>query len=870
MLHPPDMADRFKQIFRDHVERGVVDSEDTIIQRADGTRVSASVSANVTVINGKNYIQGVFRDMSGRKQAEQALKDSEERFAKAFNASGNAICITSSGDNKFIEINDAYMDFTGYTREEVIGHTAIELKLWVIDDEFKKLQQALAKEGKFHNMEFHSRCKSGEIRTGLGSAEVININGKPCRIVVITDITERKRMEEALKDSEEKFSKAFDFSANAICITSLKDNVFVEVNESYTRFTGYTRDETIGHSAAELNLWIKPDELKQWMETIQRDGRVFNQEFSSRMKSGEIRIGLASAEVITIGGEPCRIVVITDITERKKAEETLRFSDSAFKSIHEGVIALDPNDKITYWNNISEELFGVKASEALGKNFNSVLQPVELYRGHGNEMRKKLEEQGFNRTELLYNTPHAKVWVDMTVRTMEKDGKQYGRVMTASDISERKRMEQELAAYRTHLEDLVEKRTSELSAVNQKLEDELEERKRIALELVKAKDDAEGANRTKSDFLARMSHEIRTPIHGVIGTLNLLMDTNHLKEEQRQYASMAHASADSLLSIINDILDFSKIEAGQLVLEDMEFDLQSTVEEAFQPMALAAHKKGLELVYNISPDVPLTLVGDANRLRQTLINLLGNGVKFTEHGEVCASINLETAVNDRVELHFIVRDTGIGIPHDKQKDLFNPFVQGNGSKYGGTGLGLAICRQLVKMMDGRIWVESEPGAGSSFHFIVRFKKSSRILPPAVPPALEGFKGTPVLVVDDNASARFMLTSVLNSWGLNAAGAEDEASALAQLANLKSGSDSWPVIFIDLDMPGASGLVVARKMGDSPALKKHIVILLNCDSISDDFSRCQEEGISAHLIKPVKKRELLGYTDRCPRCHPHRA
>ena len=177
--------------------------------------------------------------MSGRKQAEQALKDSEERFAKAFNASGNAICITSSGDNKFIEINDAYMDFTGYTREEVIGHTAIELKLWVIDDEFKKLQQALATEGKFHNMEFHSRCKSGEIRTGLGSAEVININGKPCRIVVITDITERKRMEEALKDSEEKFSKAFDFSANAICITSLKDNVFVEVNESYTPRSTY-------------------------------------------------------------------------------------------------------------------------------------------------------------------------------------------------------------------------------------------------------------------------------------------------------------------------------------------------------------------------------------------------------------------------------------------------------------------------------------------------------------------------------------------------------------------------------------------------------------------------------------------------------
>ena len=178
------------------------------------------------------------------------------------------------------------------------------------------------------------------------------------------------------------------------------------------------------------------------------------------------------------------------------------------------------------------------------------------------------------------------------------------------------------------------------------------------------------------------------------------------------------------MSIINDILDFSKIEAGQLVLEEMDFDLQATVEEALQPMALAAHKKGLELTCHISPGVPPVLVGDANRLRQTLVNLLGNGVKFTEHGEVSASISFETMTDDQVELHFIVRDTGIGIPREKQDILFNPFVQANGSKYGGTGLGLAICRQLVKMMQGRIWLESEPGQGSSFHFTARFKKST--------------------------------------------------------------------------------------------------------------------------------------------------
>jgi signal transduction histidine kinase/CheY-like chemotaxis protein len=443
----------------------------------------------------------------------------------------------------------------------------------------------------------------------------------------------------------------------------------------------------------------------------------------------------------------------------------------------------------------------------------------------------------------------------MTVRAIEKDGKQYGYVMTASDISERKHMEQELTAYRSHLEELVGKRTSELSMVNQKLEEELDERKRIALELVKARDAAEGANRTKGDFLARMSHEIRTPIHGVIGTLNLLLDTN-LKEEQRQYGNMARASAESLLSIITDILDFSKIEAGQLVLEAMDFDLQATVEEALQPMALAAHKKGLELTCHIAPDVPPVLVGDANRLRQTLVNLLGNGVKFTGRGEVSASISVETMTDDQIELHFIVRDTGIGIPREKQDILFNPFVQGNGSKYGGTGLGLAICRQLVKMMQGRIWLESEPGKGSSFHFTAGFKKStSRASSAPVPLALESFKGTPALVVDDNATSRLMLTEILNSWGLVAAGAEDEVTAFQQLQKIKDGSNLLPVILMDMAMTPSNGLIVARKMGEDPALTKRIIMMLPCDNISDDFSRCQEAGIAVHLVKPIKKHEL---------------
>ncbi len=734
LLHPLEMAEDFKQVFREHVEKGLILADDSIIQRADGARIPASVSASVVKLGDRNIIQGVFRDMSGRKRAEEALRDSEEKFSRAFNVSGNAICITSLPDNEFLEINESYTRFTGYSREEVIGRTAAELDLWVDDEELKQLQIKLKEEGKFHNMEFHSRMKSGEIRVGLGSAEIINIKGKSCRIVVITDITERKKAEEALKDSEEKFSKAFSAAGSAICITSLKDNRFLEANESFSRFTGYPRNEIIGRSAADLNLWVKQEELKQWMDTLKKDGRVYNQEFSSRMKSGEIRIGLSSAEVINIGGEPCRIVVITDITERKS-------------------------------------------------------------------------------------------------------------------------MEQELLDYRSHLEELVQKRTVELSSLNEQLEAELEERKRIERELIQAKNAAEGANRAKSDFLAHMSHEIRTPIHGVIGTLNLMLD-GELKEEQRQYGNMAIASAESLLGIINDILDFSKIEAGQLVLEEMDFDLQTIVEEALQPMALSAQKKRIELICHIPPQVPRKLVGDGGRLRQTLVNLLGNGVKFTQSGEVSAGITIENESDNHVELHFTIRDTGIGIPEDKQKLLFNAFVQGNGSKYGGTGLGLAICRQLVSMMQGHIWLESQPGQGSAFHFVVGFKKSSSGLSTdIIPPEIIKFQGTQVLIVDDNTTNRLMLTELLESWGLAVTTADNEATALQQLKKIKDTSNSLPLILLDMILPDSNGLDIVKKMGDDPQIKQKIIIMLPCDNISDNFNRCQEAGIVTNLIKPVKKREI---------------
>jgi PAS domain S-box-containing protein len=404
ILHPPEMAEKFTQIFSKHVKKGIVPPDDSIIQHADGRRIPATVSASVIRLADKTIIQGVFRDVSEHKKAEEALRDSEEKFSKAFTASANAICITSLEDNKFIEVNESYSRFTGYTREEVIGRTATELNLWVYQEELEEFQRKVEEEGNLHNLEIHSRKKSGEIRVGLASAEVINISGKPCRIVVITDITERKQVEEALKESEEKFSKVFSASANAISIASGKENRFVDINESFSRFTGYTREEVIGHNANELGLWANEEEMKRSLDTLQKEGRVYNQEFRSRMKSGEIKVGLSSVETINIKGEPCRIVVITDITERKKAERALleseeKFSKAFLASPDAIAISTVKDGRFIDINESFVRMMGYTRAESIGHtSFELNLWPDEENR---NKLIDVLRNQGSIHNELF-------------------------------------------------------------------------------------------------------------------------------------------------------------------------------------------------------------------------------------------------------------------------------------------------------------------------------------------------------------------------------------------------------------------------------------------------------------------------------------
>ncbi|HEY1527397.1 MAG TPA: two-component regulator propeller domain-containing protein [Candidatus Angelobacter sp.] len=376
-------------------------------------------------------------------------------------------------------------------------------------------------------------------------------------------------------------------------------------------------------------------------------------------------------------------------------------------------------------------------------------------------------------------------------------------------------------------------------------------------ELLAAKELAEAATRAKSDFLANMSHEIRTPLNGVTGMLDLV-DQSELTADQKQLVSMAQDSANTLMVVINDVLDFSKIEAGKLAFDVREFDLAETVAEATRTMALRAHQKGLELAYQVDPAIPPFLMGDAHRIKQVLINLVGNAIKFTARGEVVLRVVAEERTADGIRLRFAVSDTGIGIPAEKQQLIFDAFSQADASttrKYGGTGLGLAISTRIVELMGGKIWVVSKAGHGATFYFTAALQIAARSaeLVEATKTDLEGVR---VLVVEDNASNRGILESALKAWRMEVNVAASAAEALRHLHEAARQGRPFQVALVDSRMPGRDGFDLAEEVRRSPEIAAPMVMMLTSDDYYSSVHRCNELDTAAHLLKPVRLFELL--------------
>jgi PAS domain S-box-containing protein len=541
------------------------------------------------------------------------------------------------------------------------------------------------------------------------------------------------------------------------------------------------------------------------------------------------------------------VVSFNDMTDGLiRTTVSKRFVDNIISSMIDSLVIVDEDGNIRKVNEATLRLLGYGEHELEGKPFGLIMLEVREGRGMTDDLIDTGSVRNAERTYLAKDGTEIPMLVSGSVMRTD-EGTFEGLVWVAQDITERKRAEEELQ----RAKESAEKANAKLRETNRNLEEATIYAKEMAAE-------AKSANAAKSEFLAMMSHEIRTPLNGILGFSQLLLEDKSLDPEQRDFVNTIYSSGTALLGVINDILDFSKIEAGKMELECIDFDLMSVVEGIGDVLGQKAAEKGLELTCHVDPQAPTRLRGDPGRLRQMLLNLAGNAVKFTDRGEVTVEAKLAKETTDEATIRFEVRDTGIGIPKDRQALIFDRFTQVDGSttrKYGGTGLGLAIVKRFAEMMGGTIGLQSEQHKGSTFHFTIGFpvQKSPGFEMPV--PGVVNVQGLPVLIVDDNPTSRRLLCEMATGWGMRSSVASGGRAALDIMEVAKQDGREFELAIIDARMPEMDGFALVEEIKRRNDLYHPTVIMLTSAGRVGDGARCRELGVSGYLMKPVKKSDL---------------
>lgn len=766
------------------------------------------VRAQFAEMNGVVYKVFSFSEL----KTDSNLKDNELR--RIFIEMEDLYCRIAL-DGTIVDVTPSVLKFSGFTEDEVRGTSIFNYCTDPLQRD--ELLFKLGQEGKVTDFTIDLLKKDGRVFTVRGSIHTVSDSaGVPgyCE-GIFSDISEEQRLAKEILKKNMFFREVLEGVPDGV-VTIDTEGMITGWNKEAVELFGWTAEEAVGEPVDNLITTATGKEEISSQGVI--EGQVIRGfECTRQGKSSlERKVSVSVAPIVIDGKTQGAVGVYTDLSDRDSILELLRENEIRFRAITESaqdaVIITDADARISFFNASAERMFGYHQSETTGKRLHQLIAPEEYWEmiemglkqfqmtGQGMMIGRVVEMEGLRKNGTVFP-------VEISVSSFFLNGG-WQATGILRDISERKRIE---------------------------------------LELIEAREGALNATRTKSEFLANMSHEIRTPLNAIIGTTDLLWETD-ITPNQRNFLRISRNASDNLLNLINDILDISKVEAGRIELEEIPFNLYEDIEKTCETLALRAHEKGLELNCRIHPDTPGRVIGDPSRLKQVIINLIGNSIKFTDKGE----ITLEVKPLSEGTISFSITDTGIGIPEGKVEAIFMSFTQADSShtrRYGGTGLGLAICTKLVELMGGKISVKSNAGSGSSFFFSCHLPEAESIeLPDRCLPV--DLTGKHILAADDNENNRMILKELLENRGASVDLADSGISALEMVRDT-----TYDLIILDYTMAEMDGYETVNQMRREQISTDSVIMMLTCNDSNSQIEKCRVSGIDRFIFKPVRRTEL---------------